>query len=197
MEWKTGEGFVCPDCWSRLKPFPKKTWSNDPSLQGRVMVVLSYDDLMRRIIHQMKFYGRKDIATRLGIETAHRLRSRIRALGEMTIIPVPLHRTRIRERGFDQNLVIAAKLAELTGLELRSDILERIRHTRPQSQLSNVERLSNLRGAFVIRSMERIKSIRRVLLVDDVIHTGATVKGCIEQLNRIGITDVIVIVACG
>lgn len=197
IEWEVGEGFICSDCWSNLKPYSKPFWDYNPALEGRVIIALSYEDPTRRIIHQMKFYGRPDIAQRLGMEIGSRLRSNLLALGNASIIPVPLHTVRIRERGFDQNLAIASSLADVTGFRLHRNILTRVRHTRPQSQLSNSERLSNLQGAFALRSTDGLDKTIKIILVDDVIHTGATARGCLEQLEKAGITDVVVIAACG
>ena len=96
-----------------------------------------------------------------------------------SILPVPLHPKRLREREFNQCVLLARPLAARLGIPLDLDAVERVRHTLPQSASSEADRRKNLRGAFRVRSPERVKG-RSILLLDDVYTTGAT----LEELAR-------------
>jgi predicted amidophosphoribosyltransferase len=111
-------------------------------------------------------------------------------------VPVPLHPVRIRERGYDQNRMIADSVAAQLNLPVRSDLIRRVRHTTPQSRLPDDRRLTNLAGAFE-PARGSSPPAGTLLLIDDVIHTGATARGCWEALERAGADDVAVLTACG
>lgn len=104
------------------------------------------------------------------------------------LIPVPLHRARLRQRGYDQALELARPLATSMQLALRDDLLLRTRHTQPQSRLGALQRRRNLRGAFVVR--EDIALPRHVVLIDDVMTTGATLHAAAKTLLRAGVERV-------
>ncbi|MCY7353561.1 MAG: ComF family protein [Lysobacter sp.] len=104
------------------------------------------------------------------------------------LIPIPLHRARLRQRGYDQALELARPLATSLEIELCDDLLLRTRHTQPQSRLGALQRRRNLRGAFVVR--EGIALPRHVVLVDDVMTTGATLHAAAKTLLRAGVERV-------
>jgi ComF family protein len=99
------------------------------------------------------------------------------------IIPVPLHKTRRRERGYNQSEEIARALAKSLNLSLRSELLLRLRHTSTQTKKTRTEREENMQNAF---SCPFQLKDEKVLLVDDVITTGSTVEACIRSLRQAG-----------
>lgn len=106
------------------------------------------------------------------------------------VMPVPLHVSRLRHRGFNQSLILAHRVAESFGLTLSYDNLIRIRPTRPQVNLSGEERLRNVKGAFSLRRPGDVED-RCILIVDDVFTTGATMNECASVLKRAGARSVI------
>lgn len=108
------------------------------------------------------------------------------------VIPVPLHPARLRTREFNQSLLLADRIARRLGLPLSFERLERIRETRPQTELDRADRAQNVRRAFAVRDSEGLKSCR-VLLIDDVLTTGATVNDCARALRRAGAASVTVL----
>ena len=103
------------------------------------------------------------------------------------IAPVPLHRWRLFHRRYNQAALLAGAVASRADMPLVVDLLQRVRHTPPQSRLGATERHRNVRGAFRVRpSREGAISGRRVLLVDDVLTTGATVAACVQALRAAG-----------
>lgn len=105
------------------------------------------------------------------------------------IVPVPLHRARLRRRGYDQALELARPLARALDLPLRDDLLRRVRVTAPQSELSAAARRRNLRGAFALAPDARVP--QHIALVDDVMTTGATLHAAATALKRAGVRRVV------
>lgn len=108
------------------------------------------------------------------------------------LIPVPLHPARLREREFNQSLLLADRLNRRLHLPISHDNLVRVRATKLQSELPRAARLKNLRGAFAVRRPGEVAS-KRVLLVDDVLTTGTTVNECAKTLRKAGSGDVYVV----
>lgn len=104
------------------------------------------------------------------------------------VIPVPLHRSRLRRRGYDQALELARPLARSLDLPARDDVLQRIRATTPQSELSALARRRNLKDAFAVKPGLRLPA--HVVLVDDVMTTGATLHAAAGALKRAGVQRV-------
>jgi len=105
------------------------------------------------------------------------------------MVPVPLHPARKRERGYNQAELLAGELARRSGLEVVADALVRRRDTRSQTGLSAAGRRQNVRGAFVVRRRGRVAG-RVVVLVDDVVTTGATAMACARALSEAGAVEV-------
>ena len=101
------------------------------------------------------------------------------------LVPVPLHVKRLRERGFNQAHLLIRRWAKQEGIPFDGLTLSRSRWTAPQTGLSRSERRKNIKGAFSIRHPERIKG-RKIVLVDDVYTTGATVNECARVLMKAG-----------
>jgi len=108
------------------------------------------------------------------------------------VVPVPLHPSRLREREFNQALLLAARIARSLDLPLSFEHLLRVRATRPQTELDRTERARNVRHAFAVKHQAGLEG-RRVLLVDDVLTTGATANECARALRLAGVETVSVL----
>ncbi|HIJ87120.1 MAG TPA: ComF family protein [Desulfuromonadales bacterium] len=108
------------------------------------------------------------------------------------IVPVPLHRSRLRMRGFNQAVLLGRVLSRRCALPMLPDALARTRATEPQIELSAAERRVNVRGAFSVRTPERIAG-KNILLLDDVMTTGSTMDECAKELKKAGATAVIAV----
>jgi ComF family protein len=104
------------------------------------------------------------------------------------VVPVPLHRAGLRRRGYDQALELARPVCRALDLPLRDNLLQRVRTTRAQSELGAAERRRNVLGAFAVRSGRGVP--RHVVLVDDVMTTGATLEAAAHALRRAGVVRV-------
>lgn len=111
------------------------------------------------------------------------------------IIPVPVHRSRYRQRGYNQAEILANKLGEMLGAEVSSDLLVRVKKTRPQKELNTAERLKNLQEAFVLAG-ELPRKYRRIILIDDIYTTGSTMEICSRRLKAAGAWSVCCISIC-
>jgi ComF family protein len=163
-----------------------------PRLRGRTPVydraraALRYDEASRGLILAFKHADRTDVTPTLGQWLA-RAGSELLAEADL-VAPVPLHRWRLLRRGYNQAALLANVLARDTGAVLAPDLLQRVRATPSQQGLSGRARQDNVTaGAFRVHPWHRRRvEGRRVLLVDDVLTTGATVGACARVLRRAG-----------
>jgi len=157
----------CEVCASLLEPSP------DPR------AVYLYGGPLAEAIRKLKYRHRTELAEPLGRRLARGCAS---LAGEVdVVVPVPLHRRRLAERGFNQSALLARRVARSLGLPLRPRALRRLRDTPPQASLDRADRAANVRDAFRARATEA-----RVLLIDDVRTTGATLAACAEALTAAG-----------
>lgn len=143
-----------------------------------------YEGAARKAVQALKFRGRKTLAESFAILLEQRLEGEPGFMaGVDLVVPVPLHPSRRRERGFNQSALVARELARRWGLPLSESTLARNRQTRSQVGLSARQRVENIRGAFTAGPEARGKVI---LLVDDVMTTGATATACARALRQGG-----------
>lgn len=164
---------ACGACLRRLPP------------QTRTHAAFVYRAPLDRLLPRAKFHGDLAAAALLARLMAGPMAEADRPVA---LVAIPLHRDRLRRRGYDQALELARGLARHLRLPLRDDLLRRIRATSPQSRLDAPSRRRNLRGAFEVR--RGIDLPAHVALVDDVMTTGATVQAAALALRRAGIARV-------
>jgi len=143
-----------------------------------------YEGKLRDVIRKFKFDGFRRLAYPLARRLANEYSFHRGPFTADSLVPVPLHRRRKRERGFDQTLALARILGSQLGLPVLRAV-RRVRYTAPQFGLDRLERTKNVRGAFKISCDERVAG-RRPLLVDDVMTTGATVSEICSLLRKEG-----------
>jgi ComF family protein len=194
LPWRQ-EGGVCLPCWERLRWDPLRQ-SPAPEARGRagrrreapmrvpVVSALEYCDEARRLVHALKFEGFDPLGEPLGRAGAERCGALLDALPPVdAVVPVPLHWTRRFRRGFNQAELLARGVARARGLPCATDLLHRAHRGRRQRGLSQRDRLSAFAGVFAASSSARGA---RVLLVDDVVTTGATIAACASALAAVG-----------
>jgi len=141
-----------------------------------------YDERAALVVHALKYDERPGLARALGLEMARALPPGYRP---DLVVDVPLHRTRRRERGYNQAAVLADALAEAIAAPRLAGALTRVRSTRAQARLGPAERRRNIAGAFRVERPAAMKG-RSVLLVDDVMTTGATLESSLAALAAAG-----------
>jgi ComF family protein len=156
-----------------------------PPAYGRARAVAHYSGAMRTLVHQLKYADRHDARTLLGRWLADAGRELLPDAD--VIVPVPLSRWRLLQRQFNQAAVLAGELSRQTGVAADPLLLARTRSTRSQVGMTRDQRRRNVAGAFSVPSHRRTALRgRNVLLVDDVVTTGATVEACARILKRAG-----------
>ncbi len=144
-----------------------------------------YEDTAREALHAFKFGGHRALAGPLADLVVSALAAGWPAGAPDLLVPVPLHPRRKRTRGFNQAHLIARRLGRAWGCPVRPDVLARVTETEPQTALDSAARLANVRGAFRLRRPEAVAG-RHVLLVDDILTTGATASACARALEAGG-----------
>jgi ComF family protein len=198
-------GHVCARCGERLfSPYVVDGPEDEPRCGlcrriepafARAVAYGSYESGLRDLIHLLKYGGVRPAASVLGRMLAEAIATvePLFAADGVWVIPVPLHRTKFRQRGFNQAELIARAALKLSTsrerLHLCTGAFERKRETPSQIGLTSHQRRENLRGAFAVTQVEAVKA-REVLVVDDVYTTGATVSECAKVLRRAGATKV-------
>ena len=206
----TGEPHtLCARCWSEMRfierPFCERLGTPfevdlgvallspaaiaDPPVFRRARAVARYDETARRLVHRLKYGDRVELARALGAMMA-------RAGAELlidadVIVPVPLHRSRLWWRRFNQAMALAGALSRTSGVRCDPFLLARVKRTRSQVGLTRTQRGDNLQGAFRVPADAKPHLAgKRVLLVDDVVTTGATANACSRALLRAGAESV-------
>lgn len=144
-----------------------------------------YEGPLRKAILLFKYAGREEFAEPLAECLAETFRTRPELHRTDCVVPVPLHFLKRHARGFNQSELLAREFSLLAGLPLHVGVLLRHRWTSAQARLGKEKRKVNVEGAFVVRRAEPIKG-RRVLLIDDVCTTGATLEACAHALKAAG-----------
>ena len=182
-------GLLCDACRGRLQaPFdPRDRFlvADAGVVIGDALLVamaaFAYDGPMRRALAALKYTGVSRLAPILAAASVPRLRALLELSGPATLVPVPVHRERLRERGYNQAGLLARELGRLASLTVE-DCLDRSRPTTKQHRLNRAARLRNLRGAFTVDAAPPAT----VVLVDDIITTTATLEACASVLRHGG-----------
>lgn len=184
-----GRPFVSPEALASSPEHECRACRMDPPAFDQAVAAGLFEGQLREAIHRYKYGPLRS----LGRPLASWMADRIRVINPVdAVMPVPLHSSRLRQRGFNQALLLAEGVSRRFGLPLRYDDLIRIRPTRPQVELSGRERSANVRGAFAMRRPGTAAGLR-VLLVDDVLTTGATMNECARVLKENGASTVTVL----
>jgi ComF family protein len=170
----------CPNCRAKLVPYPSQLRRMPASLCD-VRIAYVFQSPLREAVHQLKYRRLRRMARPLGALMAERLSTQPPEID--AVLAIPLHAARLAERGFNQAEALAREVAQTIGLPLINDSLVRIRATEQQARLDARARTENMRGAF---SWQGTAPPRRILLVDDVLTTGATMGACAEVLRDAG-----------
>ena len=204
---------LCPSCWTAIgfieRPYCERLGTPfvseeggallspaaiaDPPAYDRARAAARYSDVARDLVHLLKYGDRLDLARPLG----HWL---VRAGAELlrdadALVPVPLHWTRLLQRRFNQSAALAQAVSAAAHIPVADQILVRTRATRPQFGLARSERARNVQGAFAVAKPAQTDAKgRKLILIDDVLTSGATVDACARALRRAGASRVDVLV---
>lgn len=182
---RTGAPFAFDDGAPRLHPDALHA----PPAFDRARAAVTFTDAARDLVHKLKYADRLDVAAPMARLMAQ-AGSELIASADL-IVPVPLHAVRLWRRRFNQAALLGRHLSALSGVPLRTDLLARRRATSSQTALGRAARRANVAGAFTVYgTAASALAGRRVLLVDDVYTTGATLDACALALRRAGVSNV-------
>jgi len=186
-----GEQHICFVCsnnlpftdFEKLKPNPV-----EKVFQGRIdvdfatsLLYFSRSTKTQNILHQIKYNNRKQLAIYFGNLLGERIKSTHEQLNFDVIIPVPLHPKKLQIRGYNQSSYIAKGIAEVLNIPIAEHIIKRKINTATQTKKTRVERLQNINNAFELNKNTNL-NYNHILLVDDVLTTGATIEACANSL---------------
>lgn len=204
---------LCPACWSKLsfitRPYCERLGIPfvydpgpgilsmeaiaDPPAYQRARAAVRFDQISRALVHSLKYGDRLDLAPMMGRWISHAGRDLLAEAD--ALVPVPLHWRRLWTRRFNQSAMLAAAISADSGVPVAAGTLKRVKPTAHQVGLSRTERAANVQGAFRVPP-EAKGSVqgRRLVLVDDVLTSGATAEGCARALLRAGAANVDVLI---
>ena len=171
----------CADCIRRKKSFT------------RGFALLNYDSRAAVSMAAVKYHNKREYLDFYARAAALRFEKQFRQAGIQVIVPVPVHASRLKTRGFNQAAVLAEKLSAELGIPWE-ELLIRVKKTDPQKSLGSAERLKNLRGAF--EAEQEAGKWERVLLGHDIYTTGSTAEICSRALLKTGVKQVFVFAVC-
>ncbi|NVM01275.1 MAG: ComF family protein [Candidatus Helarchaeota archaeon] len=194
---KESERLICEKCWNSFKVYEGgiKIEKKDLRLLGKThfsecYAIYNYNVKTLKLIHVFKYSAKSSLSVRMGKELGAVIKKNIFERKFDMIIPVPLHKSRERERGFNQSDLLSRVASSESGIPLFNDIVIRIKNNKSQSQLSFKERIVNVKNIFRVKHPEMIKD-KGIILIDDIITTGLTVNSCCGELKKYGAKEII------
>ena len=199
------EEILCLNCFADL---PRTGFHTDPENEvarifwGRVplahatsFIYFTKDSRYRRILHELKYRGQQHVGIEMGRLFGLELKNTPFTHADL-IHPVPLHSSKFRHRGYNQSELIARGISGVIRVPVQSDLIVRTSETGTQTKKNRYERWENVKDTFMVPDPEPLQN-KHILLVDDVITTGATIEACAETLLRIsGVTLSVASLAC-
>jgi ComF family protein len=187
------EKLICTECYILIprtnyhlvedNPVSRLFWGRCRIEKASAFSFYTKDSRIRKLIHNLKYKGIREVGFELGKIYGQSLMRSDFLDGIDLIIPVPLHSSKMRIRGFNQSDIISTGLSEATGVPLGASILERISISETQTKKSRYDRWINVEGIFNVNDPEKIKG-KHILLIDDVITTGSTLESCAVELLK-------------
>ncbi|MCC6691671.1 MAG: ComF family protein [Bacteroidia bacterium] len=194
-----GEEHICTQCLYKL---PKTNFHSqyenpmDRLLWGRVNVdkaaayyMFSKEGKVQKLIHKLKYKGQKEIGLTIGKHFAHELNETCWLREFDAIIPVPLHKSKLRKRGYNQSEYFATGISAVSKIPVITECVTRILPTTTQTRKSRYLRWKNVNDVFKIKNPHMVEG-KNILLVDDVVTTGSTLEACAEKILELKNTKI-------
>jgi ComF family protein len=188
------EKLICTECYILIprtnyhlkpdNPVSQLFWGRCLIDQAAAFSFYTRDSRIKKLIHQLKYKGIRELGTELGRIYARTLKSSGFLNDIDLIIPVPLHPSKKRQRGFNQSDLIALGISEVSGIPVESGMLVRKTVTKTQTRKTRYDRWTNVDNIFRLTDQSRIRNMH-ILLVDDVITTGSTLEACASELLKV------------
>ncbi len=193
------EKVICTECYVLIprtnfhlmpdNPVEKLFWGRCSVERAAAFSYYTRDSRIRRMIHHLKYSGAAETGMELGRIYGNSLKNSVFLNGIDLMIPVPLHPSKVRQRGYNQSELISRGISEATGIPVNTGILKRTTVTSTQTRKSRYERWINVNDIFRVSDKAGIEG-KHILIVDDVITTGSTIEACAEEILKAGNTKV-------
>jgi len=177
------KGLICDECFKEIK----ESLSTRSRLICNVQIfsIATYKDKIQQLIRGIKYHNKREFAYYTALFLYEFWQKTPYLNVDFEIIPMPLHKNRLRKRKFNHAELIAEEFSKLTGYPVNTQLVLRIKDTGPQYKLTKPQRMVNLKGAFEIKKENY--SGKNLLLIDDICTTGATMQEMIKSFNKQGI----------
>ncbi len=189
-----GKSCFCFSCRLKLEPtgmhllrdneFTERLWGHLPLVSGAALYYFTRKSPIQRALHQLKYHDKPDIGVKIGREYGRMLQQSPLFQGVQVVIPVPLHPRKEQLRGYNQSAMFAQGLADILDIPFAPKALVRCQYAESQTKKKRIERFDNVDANFAVDQPDRLKN-KHVLLVDDVLTTGATLESCGSAILRV------------
>ena len=170
--------------FNKHNPFTDRFSGRIPLQSGAAFYYFFKGGKTQHLIHQIKYHGKKNIAVSLGRIYGNQLKTSPLFKDIDLILPVPLHAYKLRQRGYNQSAVFAEGLSQAMGIPWKDHILKRVTYTTTQTKKSKLDRAENVEQVFMVAHPKQIEG-KHVLIVDDVLTTGATLESCANEVLKV------------
>ena len=164
-------------------PVEKDFWGRIPITNASAHLYFTKESLVQHLMHQLKYKGNKELGLQLGRLMGNALKLADRFKGIDILIPLPLFPSKEKKRGYNQATVLCDGIAEILNIPVLDNVITRPQHTETQTKKGRIERWRNIEGKFQLVDPSEIQN-KHVLLVDDVVTTGATLEACGIELLK-------------
>ena len=185
------ESRLCIRCLSSLpetnfeihpnNPVEKDFWGRLQIINASAHLYFTKESLVQHLMHQLKYKGNKDLGLQLGRLMGNALKNAARFNEIDALVPLPLFPSKEKKRGYNQATVLCEGMAEILSLPVLNKVITRPQHTETQTKKGRIERWKNIEGKFQLINPQAIQN-KHLLLVDDVVTTGATLEACGNEL---------------
>lgn len=199
------ESLLCVKCITDLpetnfhpyndNPIEKIFWGRLPLLYATSHFYFTKGGVMQYLMHQLKYKGNKELGLQLGKMMGAHLQDTERFNNIDVLIPIPLFSVKEKHRGYNQSTIICNGMAEIIHVPILQDVVIRTHNTETQTKKSRTERWQNMDGVFQLVNGQAIAG-KHVLLVDDVVTTGATLEACASELLKAGCSSISIATLC-
>lgn len=165
-------------------PFIERFWGRLPIQAAAALYFYSKGNRTQKLIYQLKYNGKKEIGLQVGQHYGRQLKESSLFKAIDLIVPVPLHRRKQLKRGYNQSDYFAQGLSHSMGIPLLKDGLKRTVFTKTQTKKEQMARFENVLKAFEVKQADKLKG-KHILLVDDVLTTGATLEACATKILEV------------
>lgn len=172
----------CHDCKIHIHQYVQAT------------AVYAYTDIIQQSIYRFKYQNKREYAAFYAEEIKRQCGTQIGQWSPDVIVPVPLHASKYRKRGYNQSALIAGEMSRIFGISMDEQLLIRSKKTIPMKELNNEERVKNLENAFICPL--NVVKYKKAVIVDDIYTTGATMDACARVLKNAGVQEVYGVCLC-